>query len=249
MSYSQKQLFEVWKKLIIFSGKKWKISSKEKQKIIPQLESLLTQTVDDSSVIGKKVHSFVTDILTDIRNDAPINIDSIDEDEYVENFLESEWFVLSYNSLLTQKDYHELAKTLELNKSGESYQQAKALKTQVEKTLKNINTQRISELLLIINIFHISNILKCCERLYRKSLIHYDTKTTQELLGILWMIRKFHHDIHLFTMSNIENQKIETTYMICDIKNNKLSFLPIQVTQKNTVSLVYRKVLLEKFSV
>jgi hypothetical protein len=102
MNYSQNQLFEVAKKLLIFSGKKQILSATEKKKIMPQLSLILEDIQKDKTQLSLKVSEFIKDILSDIENDRVIDIDSIQADNHLENFIQAESYTVSYNSILKQ---------------------------------------------------------------------------------------------------------------------------------------------------
>jgi hypothetical protein len=104
-------------------------------------------------------------------------------------------------------------------------------------------------LLLIINIYQISNLLKYYKILYKYSFTSNDTKTAQVILEIISLIHWLHADIHKKSIKNIETKDIESSYMMCDIKNNKLSFSAIKVVSDNNKEHMYKKILIKNFNI
>jgi hypothetical protein len=249
MTYSQKQLFEIAKKLLIFSGKKWKTSAIEKKKLIPQLTWILEQVQKDWSNMSLRVQKFLKDIIWDIENDRIIDIDEISEDNYIENYLQAEQFVQGYNSLLKQGDYIAMVMSIESRHFDASYTLAVTLKTGVKEILTSMQTANFSRLLLIIKIFKISQILKSYSDLYVFSLEQGDLKSAEVLLEIITFIRDFHAKVHAAGFAHIQNNTVESIYMRCDIKNNKLSFSPMKIASDETKEFKYKKILLEIFSI
>ncbi len=249
MAHSQKQLYEIAKKLIIFSGKKSTLSESEKTKTLPQLQKILWDLENDSSSIAKRIIKFLRDIIWDIENNRDIDIDSIFEDDYVENYLLADSYVSSYNSLLSHKDFVAIIKCIEQSEYTESLKRVTKLKSRAIKVLKNIPTGRCSQLVLIMNVFQVSNILKHYKELYELSLSYWDIKSARILLDIISLLQEFHSDIHAAAMDNLKNGTIESKYMLCDIKRNKLSFSTLEVTDDINKEIEYKNALLNIFNI
>jgi hypothetical protein len=163
--------------------------------------------------------------------------------------LQAEEFAHSYNSLLKHSDYSAMLMGIQSKQQEDSYKLALTLKTSTKKILASMQARDFSRLLLIINIFKISQVLKSYRDLYTFSLEQGDLKLAKVLLEIITLIRDFHAQVHTASLTHLQNNTVESLYMRCDIKNNKLSFLPIHIVDNKNIEKRSVKVLLERFSI
>lgn len=79
-----------------------------------ELKKLQKNLALHTDPMTQKIRIFLDDIIGDIQEGREINIDSIEQDEYIENFLASEELTLQYNSLLKSQHICELKMLLRI---------------------------------------------------------------------------------------------------------------------------------------
>lgn len=249
MNSSQRELYELAKKLLIFSGKNKKITAAQKKKIVPQLESTLKKLTHDLSPLSKKIQVFIGDILDDITHDRPIDIDSISEDNYIENFCKSEEYVLKYNSCLKQWDYRELQKGIVKADTTITKKILKDLHAHIKKVFSEMDAKDFSSVLCIMNIFEFSDLLTHYKYLYELAVKYSNPSSAKLITAIINIIQKFHTDIHIHSIGHMKKWNLETKYMLCNIKKNTLSFEPVSVVDQQSIHTTAHIILFKNFPI
>ena len=198
---TQKELFEIAKKLVIYSGVKKKISAVEAKKILRELRSLLEKVKTDNSSLGKQVKRFLADVIDDIEQGREIDIDHIEQDEYIENYLNARAQVDAYNTILS-KEFFTLANT---TKSREEFSQAiKNIKKQALSSFRKLDAKVFAQMLLIISVFPITKPKKYLKVLYERALNISDYNSAQIIYSLIAKIDTFYDTIQMEAIKVLE---------------------------------------------
>lgn len=238
---TQKELFELAKKLVIYAGVKKKLSKTESQKILKDLLALQKKLEADTSSLGKQVQIFLKDIIWDIESGREINIDSIEQDEYIENYLHAENQVKAYNALLSRNLF-----TKAVESSGKDYTLAiKDIKKHFTASYKTLNEKNFAKYLLIINEFSLSKPQKYLKLLYKKSLLESDYPSAKILQALIETLNTFFSWLKKESLNILETWDIFSHFVLCDIRKNKLGFKTIDASRGNMKEEVYKKLLMK----
>lgn len=243
--YSQTQLLEIAKKLLIFSWYSGKISAWKSEKILKELREIQKNISWNTDSVSKKIKLFLDDIIWDISRGEPINIDTIEHDEYIENFLVSDTLVSCYNKLLVGTDFKSAQERLLGWKEELWEEQAKKIQKNFSENLSKISANDFSKNLLIIQKFELSKPRKYIQHLYKLSLQSWYLDIAEIYLDILSGFDVFILELKKAAIMHIKNKSLESNYMLCNIKKNTLSFSSLDAADGRD-PIEYYKVLLSK---
>lgn len=242
--YSQKYLLEIAKKLLIFSWKIGKISASQAEKNLQELKKLQKNLALHTDPMTQKIRIFLDDIIGDIQEGREINIDSIEQDEYIENFLASEELTLQYNSLLKKSAYLRAQEAFENRDMQSFYTLSKEIQKNFMETLGKINRKNFASYIIIIHEFQLAKPEKYLRNLYHQSLLWADQKTAKIFLSLLQEFQVFQFEIQQEILILSEKNALEHLYMVCDIEKNKISFSRVDASHGISPAIHIRELLL-----
>lgn len=145
----KEKIIEIWKKLIhlAWTNSKWIRNDK---KLLEQIESYESELGWDKTKYSNVILWFIKDLKSDLLAWRELNIDSIDSDEYLENYFITKNEVQIFNNLIPKKEYRLLFDKKTKN-HNEIYQ---IIEKQFLKQLKSLNSKNIAKNLLIFTLFN-----------------------------------------------------------------------------------------------
>lgn len=192
----KQEIIEIWKELIILA---WTYDSsktkKSRQEIIDKLDNYKSKLSKNNSKYSNTVSSFIIDLKDDLLLWKKLNIDSINNDDYIENYFISKNEIIYFNNLILKNEYRLLFEKDTKNQK-ELYER---LYKNFIKNLKLLNSKNIAKNLLIFTLF---KRVKPMESLYRINLLFSQKLKNKDLvLKNLELIKLY----KLFTTKVFEN--------------------------------------------
>jgi len=166
----KQEILDIAKELILISGKYSKIADEsEKTKLLNIFNKYEKQLLEDNTKYSEVILWFITDLKSDLENNRILNIDNLNTDEYLENYLLIKNELKIYNWLILESSYRKIFN--ELNKKTK--QDKKIISWELDKIIKNfnlnikkINTKVIAQGLLIFTSFERKILKKYLLNLY-----------------------------------------------------------------------------------
>jgi len=151
--------------LIIISAKYRNIWEKNlKEKILQKFNNYENQLKKDNTKYSKTILEFVLDLKWDLENNRELNIDKLNTDEYLENYLLVKDELNIYNSLINQDIYRKIFD--KINEKKDISDLFLKFQKQYYQNLKKLNTKIIAKNLLIFTCFKRSITKKYLMNLY-----------------------------------------------------------------------------------
>jgi hypothetical protein len=241
MSLSQIQLLEIAKKIVIFSAAKKKLAPTEAKKVLGELKKVEASLENDSSPLGKKVKTFLRDVIEDIESGREINIDGIQQDEYIENFLTAHIIVQHYNALLKKSDYL-LARSHLWSQNMSAFQKlVNEMQKSFKTHFKKVSSGEFAKYLLIIWEFKLAKPRKYFQILYHEALAVWDLESGKIFLDILQELSVLKYETKISALQELKKGKIIHNYLVCNIEKNRLAFHSVNLAKDENVENLYRK--------
>jgi hypothetical protein len=146
-----KEIIEIGKKVLLFAGVFSEISPKEAKIYIQSLKKYKQILGEEKSPYALTILGYIDDIFDDIQNSREINIDSLMEDEYIENYINTGILAMEYKKIFPKQDYLHIQKILKDSRESQtSMSSLKKMQKDIEARLNNINPKIFSQYLLLL---------------------------------------------------------------------------------------------------
>lgn len=177
------EIINIGRDLILKAGLLKKPTASQKEKFLKLLDTYENKLQGQSSKYTKVVISFIHDIRSDILEDREINIDTIQDDEYIENYFVTKHEIDNFNNLINTELYENIFDELRKNKHDKQIiiQSVKKLDTQFRLHFKRISSKNISKNLLIFTTFERKLPMPALRRLH-KFLLKYDEFSNESVI-------------------------------------------------------------------
>lgn len=168
------EIINIGRDLILKAGLLKKPTTIQKEKFLKLLDNYEKKLQNQSSKYTKVIISFIHDIRSDILEDREINIDTIQDDEYIENYFVTKHEIDNFNNLINTELYEIIFDELRKNKHNKQIiiQSVKKLDTQFRSHFKKISYKNISKNLLIFTTFERQLPMPALKRLHKFLLKH-----------------------------------------------------------------------------
>lgn len=149
------ELVNIWRDLILKAWLLKKPTEEQKKKFLKLLASYEQKIAWDTSKYSQVVLSFIQDIRGDIESWREINIDSIDDDEYLENYFIIKHELDNFNRLINKESFKIIFLELKKKKYDETNlkKAIHALDKQFQQAFKKLSYKNIAKHLLIFTTF------------------------------------------------------------------------------------------------
>ncbi len=209
----KQEILNIAKDLILIA---WKYSKVEKQKEKNKLEKILfnyeKQLKTDNTKYSKTILSFLYDLKNDLESGRELNIDNIETDEYLENYLVVRRELKYYNSLILEENYriifNELIKKeLDNNLINKNLE---ILKNNFLENFKKLNSKNIAKNLLIFTSFDRSIPKKYLLNLY---IYLKNPKQKQLILELLKILEKLIEETRIYWIEFYKKNNFNYKYI------------------------------------
>ncbi len=185
----KQEILDIAKELILIAWKYNKVPTKsEKTKLLNIFSKYEDKLLKNKTKYSEVIFWFLLDLKSDLENNRILNIDNLNTDEYLENYLLTKNELKIYNSLILESSYRKIFN--ELNKNQK--QDLKIITRELDKFSKNfitntkkLNTKVIAKNLLIFTCFERKIIKK-----YLINLYHYLKNNKQKRI-VLELIKEW----------------------------------------------------------
>lgn len=220
-----KKILKIWKEIIYISWFYKNYDLKDKNLIEKKLISYENELKWSENPYSKKLIEFVEDLLLDLKNDRPLQIDNIFEDDFIGNYYNSYTQNKIYNSLIDREIYKKIFE----NKS-ENNELFEKFFLNFKNNFKKLDLDLISYNYLIFSIFEIDSVKKYLKRLYffRKNLkFSYDN--ISKLKKMIFSYENFLEKLYKKSLQNLKNKNFSYKYIkiekIWEEKDFELNFI------------------------
>lgn len=246
-----KEVIEIGKKIIILAGTHKQISKKQALEIIKELEIYKVQLETSNSKYAQRVLGFICDISSDISMGRELQINTIKNDNYIENLLASKSERDIYNSLIQADVYQEIIQLLRGTKVTKAQLDKHFL--QLEKNfnshIRKLSVKNISKNLMIFTSFQIEKPQQAFQNLldvlaYRNIKIY-----NQKLIKMHKQVTLLKQDIKSQWIVHYKKNTFQYKYMDFNLSNNFISNEVIDTSfsgyKSGGAKNEYRKLLLQ----
>ncbi len=162
------KIIQIGKEVIYLCAKYSNYSQEDKTKILKKFWEYKSQLNDENCKYTQTVLWFIQDLENDIIENRKLQIDSIQHDDYLENYFVSKREITHYNNLLNWKIYREIFDEFYGQKDENKILiLAKKLSQNFQDEYKNISCENIAKNLLIFSNFDKKIISQWLKNLYK----------------------------------------------------------------------------------
>lgn len=211
----ENKIIEIWKEIIYLSAKYSTYTEEEKKKLLKKFKDYKKVLSKDNSKYSNTINNFLIDLEADLQAGRKLEIDTIDHDDYLENYFISQREINHYNSLINEEIYNNIFKEINSSKNLEKIN--KYLNDLVEifnEHIMLISTENISKNLLIFSLFEKKLVSKALRNL--SIFINTIPHCENEINTINNLINKHNtiiQNIYLDWVNNLRNKSYNTYYM------------------------------------
>ena len=227
----QAELINIGRDLILKAGLLQKPTEEQKKKFLKLLDTYEKKVSWQVSKYSAVVLWFITDIRSDIEAWREIDIDSIDDDEYLENYFIIKHELDIFNTLIDEKSFKAIF--LELKKEEYNLENIKIalhnFDEQFQKSFKKLSYKNIAKNLLIFTTFDRKLPIPALHKVL--DFIEKDPKLSHETI----LLKRLETSYKEF-LSDFYNECLNC------LKSKNISYKFIRYTHKNgklTMSLKY----------
>ncbi len=170
------EIINIGRDLILKAGLLKKPTDTQKQQFLKLLNNYEKQLENEDNKYVEVILGFIHDIRGDIEEGREINIDTIKDDEYVENYFIIKHELDNFNNLINEDVYEDIFDELR-KKSYEKKdiaQLVKKLETQFRAHFKQLSSKNIAKNLLIFTLFERKLPMPALKRLHTFLIWHND---------------------------------------------------------------------------
>lgn len=195
----KQEILDIWKELIIISAKYWNVSSKkDKELILNKFDKYELKLNSNNTKYSNLILWFLLDLKGDLLNWRKLNIDSLNTDEYLENYLLTKNELINYNKLILTDSYRTIFN--ELNKIFDSNNDL--IDNELTKLSKNFNThiKKLNSNIIAQNFLIFSSFKNNIAKNYLANLFNFVKNPNQKkiILDLLEQITIFTKDVKKF---------------------------------------------------
>lgn len=183
------KIVEIWKEIIYLSAKYTNYTEEEKSKLIKKFKEYKKILNKDDSEYSNTVNLFLIDLQADLEAGRKLQIDSIEHDDYLENYFISQREINHYNSLINEDLYISIFNEINWDKNYKIID--KLVDDLSENFLKEvllISAEKISKNLLIFTLFEKKLVSKALRNLYK--YLYSIPQSKNSLIKLNLMIEK-----------------------------------------------------------
>lgn len=206
-----KKVINIWKEIIYIAWFYKNYLPEDKQKIEKKLNFYKKELLWSENPYSKKLHHFLEDLLLDLSSNRPLQIDTLFEDDFIGHYYDTINQVKIYNSLVDIEIYKKIIFSedkIENNKNFSLFYE------NFLKNFKNLEVEKISNLLLIFTIFDLISPKKYLRRLFdfrKKIFLSFDN--TKKLIKIIKIYENFLEKLHKKSLQNLRTKNISYKYI------------------------------------
>jgi hypothetical protein len=231
------EIINIGRDLILKAGLLKKPTASQKEKFLKLLDTYEKELQEQSSRYTKVIMRFIHDIRSDILEGREINIDTIQDDEYIENYFVTKHEIDNFNNLINIELYETIFDELRKNKHDKKVviQSVKKLDIQFRSHFKKISNTNISKNLLIFTTFERKLPMPALNRLH-KFLLNYDEFSNESII--------------IDRLERAYQEFLRVTYDCCEecYKKHQINYKFIRYTHNNTTKKITMSLNLEDAS-
>lgn len=217
------KVIEIWKKVIYISAKYSNYNKEEKEVLLNEFQKFKNELLWKKSEYSETVLWFIQDLEGDIRSNRPLEIDTIEHDNYLENYIVTKKELNHYNNLINEEIYINIFKKINNNFDiknihNDIIELEKIFLSEIEK----ISAKNIAKNLLIFTLYERKITSQALKRLYNFLLQIPEAK--ESLIRIRSMISKYYTLIQEVLMESVNyynKKEYNVTYMRFIKESNK----------------------------
>ncbi len=221
----ENKIIQIWKEIIYLAAKYTNYSQDEKVKILKKFWEYKSQLNNKNCKYTQTVLWFIRDLENDIIENRKLEIDTIQHDNYLENYFISKREINHYNKLIDTDIYREIFDEFYNNKNPEKILQlTQKLWQHFIEEYKNISAENIAKNLLIFSDFDKKIISQALKNLYKIfTLLPNNSQLFLELRKINSLYYSLIQEVYRYWVSNYNKEEYNIFYMkfITKIKNNQ----------------------------
>lgn len=210
------EIIRIWRDLILKAWLLKKATPIQKEKFLKLLASYEKKLTKDTHKYSQIVLWFIYDIRDDLESNREINIDSISDDEYIENYFVTKHELDNFNQLIDQESFKIIFSELqkkEINKKKIDTA-IKSIQSCFNSHFKKIHQKNLAKNLLIFTTFERTLPLPALERLIAFMIQH--ESLNQDVLILKRIVRsykEFLRNFYKICLSCYQTKKIHCKYI------------------------------------
>lgn len=236
------EIIHIWQDLILKAGLIKKIGETDAKKFLKLLDTYESQLSKDSSKYAQVVLWFIHDIRGDIQEWREINIDAIENDDYIENYFITQHEVKIFNSLIDSESYELVFEELKKKPYSKTKVDAaiKKIDTQFRSQLKKLSCKNIAPNLLIFVTFDRNLPMPALHRLSR-FLNQYDEFSTDMIIidRLQRIYRDFVKKFYIECTDCIKKERINYKFL-CYEKDTQTNTLKAHIHIQDASKIDYK---------
>ena len=205
----ENKIIEIWKEVIYLAAKYSNCTEEEKKKLVKKFNEYKKDLSQDTSKYSDTIGNFLIDLESDLKAGRKLQIDSIEHDNYLENYFIAQREINHYNLLINEEIYQDIFNEINWNKNPDIIlEKIKLLDDNFSKEILLISPEKISKNLLIFTLFEKKLVSKALKNLYNFLITLHNSSESIELIET--MIQKHNNIIQKIYHFWVENYNSET---------------------------------------
>lgn len=229
------KILNIWKEIVYLAAKYSNYSEKDKNKILKKFWEYKREIWERECKYSKTVLGFIEDLESDISSWRKLEIDSIDHDNYLENYFITQREVNHYNNLINSNIYREIFDDFYNDRNPEKILSlTKKISNNFENEYIKLSPENIAKNLLIFSNFDKKIISDWLKNLYKIfTLMPNNSDLFIELRKINSLYYQLIQEVYSHGIKHYNNEDYTIYYARFIKDNDNITLKKINASQMN----------------